>query len=467
MLQIDLCIWYNFYVERNEVDMTNLPKEFLSRMKVMLKDGFDEFEASFDKERLYGLRINTLKCDAGVVFERFSLQPIPWCDTGYYYDGESSPGKDVLHDAGAYYIQEPSAMAVVESMNVKEGDTVLDLCAAPGGKSTQIACKLAGKGLLVSNELIPSRAKILSQNIERMGIGNCIVLNERPDVLAGRFAKAFDKILVDAPCSGEGMFRKNALAVDEWSQKAVINCKARQIEILDHAADMLKDGGTLTYSTCTFSKEENEEVIDSFLSRHDRFRVVSSAYKFDSGISIDGGSRNGEITLCNRIYPHKVDGEGHFFAVLQSDGEKLPSDYSEQIPSIDAKTLKEWNIWQKENLCIEIKADLSFGQNLYAMPQGTPRLNGLKVLRAGLHLGEIKKNRFEPSHSLALALGVGQVKRVLDLDSKAAEKFISGQTVEYGGEKGWTLVACNGISLGWCKCDGVYAKNHYPKGLRK
>jgi len=221
---------------------------------------------------------------------------------------------------------------------------VLDLCAAPGGKSTQIACKLAGKGLLVSNELIPSRAKILSQNIERMGIGNCIVLNERPDVLAGRFAKAFDKILVDAPCSGEGMFRKNAVAVDEWSQEAVINCKARQIEILDHVANMLKNGGTLTNSTCTYSKEENEEVIDSFLSRHDRFRVVASAYKFDSGIPIDGGSRNGEITLCNRVYPHKVGGEGHFFAVLQSDGEKLPSDYSEQIPSIDAKALKEWNV---------------------------------------------------------------------------------------------------------------------------
>ncbi|MDE5548871.1 MAG: RsmB/NOP family class I SAM-dependent RNA methyltransferase [Clostridia bacterium] len=254
-------------------NMLDLPKEFSARMKNMLGDEFEEFAKSFGKDKFQALRINTLKTDGEIVKKTFSLKPVEWCSQGYYYGADERPGKSALHEGGAYYIQEPSAMAVVENLDVQAGETVLDLCAAPGGKSTQIACLLGGKGLLVSNEIIPSRAKILSQNIERLGVKNCIVLNESPKSLAERFVGIFDKILVDAPCSGEGMFRKNQIAIDEWSEENVKLCKARQLDILDEAVKMLKSGGRIVYSTCTFSKEENEEVVDEFLSKYPDFEA--------------------------------------------------------------------------------------------------------------------------------------------------------------------------------------------------
>ncbi|MDE6189256.1 MAG: RsmF rRNA methyltransferase first C-terminal domain-containing protein, partial [Clostridia bacterium] len=372
-----------------------------------------------------------------------------------------------LHEGGAYYIQEPSAMAVVENLKIEEGDMVLDLCAAPGGKSTQIAAKLNSTGLLIANEIIPSRAKILSQNIERMGVKNCIVLNESPKSLADRFCGIFDKILVDAPCSGEGMFRKNPSAIDEWSEDNVAACKQRQLDILEQAATMLKSGGRMVYSTCTFSLEENEEVIDEFLSRHEDFEVAPPVFEFCKGFPIKGGTRNEELALTNRIFPHKFVGEGHYFAVLQRKGSLEKKSYSRQSPKISPAQVKIFDDWQRQNLNIQFAANLSFGDNLYAMPEGTPKLNGLKVERAGLHLGLILKNRFEPSHSLALALNTSQAKRSLNLTQEEAVKYIGGQTLEREGEKGWSLAAYDGITLGWCKLDGIYAKNHYPKGLRR
>ena len=447
--------------------MLDLPKEFYSRMKSMLDSDFDDFIASFDKDKFQALRINTLKTDGEIVKNTFSLTPVKWCEQGYYFDSEERPGKSVLHDGGAYYIQEPSAMAIADNLEVREGDIVLDLCAAPGGKSTQIACALNSKGLLIANEIIPSRAKILSQNIERMGIKNCIVLNESPKSLAQRFVGMFDKILVDAPCSGEGMFRKNALAIEEWSQENVRLCKARQLDILDEAVKMLKSGGRIVYSTCTFSKEENEEVVEEFLSKYPDFEVVPSKYKFCKGFAIDGSRHNGMLELTNRIFPHKFDGEGHFFAVLQHKGESENIKYSLQSSKISQSQVKIFNDWQKENLNTDFIADLAFGDNLYAMPKGTPRLDRLKVERAGLHLGCVIKNRFEPSHSLALALKLGDAQRTLELSEEDADKYIGGQTLVCESEKGWTLVAYRGISLGWCKCDGGLAKNHYPKGLRR
>ncbi|MDE5990490.1 MAG: RsmF rRNA methyltransferase first C-terminal domain-containing protein [Clostridia bacterium] len=447
--------------------MLDLPKEFSARMKSMLNGDFDAFIASFDKDKFQGLRINTLKTDGEIVKKTFSLRPVEWCEQGYYFGSDERPGKSVLHECGAYYIQEPSAMAVAENLDVQDGESVLDLCAAPGGKSTQIACALNSTGLLVANEIVPSRAKILAQNIERMGIRNCIVLNESPKSLAERFVGIFDKILVDAPCSGEGMFRKNSLAIDEWSQEGVKLCKVRQLDILAEAVKMLKSGGRIVYSTCTFSKEENEEVVDEFLSKYPDFEVLPSKYKFCNGFPIDGGEHNDTLALTNRIFPHKFDGEGHFFAILQHKGKREDIKYSLQSTKISGAQIKIFNDWQKENLTEDIVADLSFGDNLYAMPKGTPRLDRLKVERAGLHLGIVKKNRFEPSHSLALALKPSQVKRILDLSEEDATKFIGGQTLSCDGEKGWTLMMYGGISVGWSKCDGSYAKNHYPKGIRK
>ena len=447
--------------------MQQLPQEFLSRMKNMLGDEYDVFLKSYDKNKIQGLRINALKCDGKAVFDEFQLRAVPWCDSGYYFDADDRPGKSVLHEGGAFYIQEPSAMAVVESMGVQRGDAVLDLCAAPGGKSSQIACKLQGDGLLISNEIIPSRAKILSQNIERMGVRNCVVLSQSPDALSVRLRGVFDKILVDAPCSGEGMFRKNPLAVDEWSPENVENCKVRQLDILDKAVKMLKSDGVIVYSTCTFSKQENEEVIDEFLQNNEDFEVAKSNFEFCQGYTLDNGKFNAQLVKTNRIFPHKFDGEGHFFAVLKRNGEKSKTKYPLQAVKVDAKAVKEFKAWQNENLSAQFDANLSFGQTLYSMPDGTPRLDGLKVERAGLQLGEYRKNRFEPSHALAMALKVGEVKRTLSLTKQDAEKYLSGQTLDADGIKGWALVMYNGVSLGWCKCDGTYAKNHYPKGLRK
>ena len=447
--------------------MLKLPQEFLSRMENMLGEEYAEFLQSYDKDKIQGLRLNTLKCDGEAVFDEFELRPIAWCESGYYFNAEERPGKSVLHEGGAFYIQEPSATAVVESMGASKGETILDLCAAPGGKSSQIACKLQGEGLLISNEIIPSRAKILSQNIERMGVRNCVVLNQSPAELAKRFKGMFDRILVDAPCSGEGMFRKNPLAVEEWSLANVENCKQRQLDILDSAVEMLKDGGVIVYSTCTFSKQENEEVIDEFLQRYDDFEVIESKFKFNAGYALEGGKYNEQLVKTNRIFPHRFDGEGHFFAVLKRGGETGESKYALQQSKADPKAVKEYKAWQRDNLNVEFDANLSFGQTLYCMPYGTPRLDGLKAERVGLQLGQYLKNRFEPSHALAMALKSGEVKRVLSLDKQNAEKYLSGQTLDADGVKGWALAVYKGVSLGWCKCDGVYAKNHYPKGLRK
>ncbi|MDE7337377.1 MAG: RsmF rRNA methyltransferase first C-terminal domain-containing protein [Clostridia bacterium] len=447
--------------------MLDLPKEFLSRMKDMLGNEFDAFISSYDKDTFRALRINTLKTSVETVKNTFSLKPVDWCKQGYYYDETERPGKSVFHESGAFYIQEPSAMAVAENLDVKEGDTVLDMCAAPGGKTTQIACALNSTGLLIANEIIPSRAKILSQNVERCGVKNCVVLNESPKTLSERFCGIFDKVLVDAPCSGEGMFRKNPLAVNEWSTDNVELCKARQLDILDDAVKTLRSGGRIVYSTCTFSKQENEEVIDEFLSKYPEFKVVSANYEFCKGFPIDGSQRNSMIATTNRIFPHKFDGEGHFFAILQHIGDREEVKYSLQPSKISQSQVKIFKEWQRENLNTEFVADLSFGDNLYAMPKGTPRLDRLKVERAGLHLGSVIKNRFEPSHSLALALRQDEVKRTLELSKEDALKYIGGQTLSSDGEKGWTLAVYQGISIGWCKCDGNYAKNHYPKGLRK
>ncbi len=451
---------------KQDIDTAVLPQEFLREMQQLLKDEYEDFIRQYSHDKKQALRINTLKSDVDTVRKEFELIPVPWCENGYYYEESSRPGKSVLHEGGAFYIQEPSAMAVAENLDVRKGETVLDLCAAPGGKSTQIACKLQGSGLLVSNEIIPSRAKILSQNIERMGIRNCIVTCESPAKLAQRYAGMFDKILVDAPCSGEGMFRKNPLAVSEWSPENVANCKTRQLDILDSAVKLLKSGGRIVYSTCTFSLKENEEVIDEFLTRYSDFEVIPAAYPFCKGYQVSGSGHNDKLQLTNRIFPHKFEGEGHFFAVLRHKGERGYDGYCKYRGRVDKKLLSLYSAWQKENINIEFDGNALFGQNLYCVPEGAPDFDRLKIERAGLCLGEFKKDRFEPSHALAMALKPQEARQIVSLDKQSAEKYIAGEAIPCD-TKGWALVVYNGVSLGWAKGDGNLAKNHYPKGLRK
>ena len=441
-----------------------LPTQFLTRMQAMLGDEYEQFLASYDHEKYQSLRINTLKADKEEFLKQapFKLEQVAWAENGFYYEGTDQPGKHPYHEAGVYYIQEPSAMVPAGLLEAQPGERILDLCAAPGGKSTQIASAMQGKGLLICNEIHPARAKILSENVERMGICNAMVTNETPQKLADIFPDYFDRIMVDAPCSGEGMFRKNEEACEQWSEENVQLCADRQDEILDCAAVMVRPGGRIVYSTCTFAPLEDEGSVERFLSRHPEFALVKDM----------------------RLWPHKVKGEGHYAAVLVRAGEvgesyacRSRNGMEIGIPTGKNNLQKEcgdYFAFEKEYLKGSMQEKLTgtylkFGDQLYLCPPKMPATKGLKVLRPGLHLGTMKKNRFEPSHALALALTPEEAVFSCDLpaDSKEARDYLNGMTFRAEGEKGWYLITVDGYSMGWGKLAGGVMKNHYPKGLRK
>ncbi len=589
------------------LDGSMLPEKFLERMQRMLGEEYGAFLESFGQERYQALRLNPLKLGAdgrsaaealgggrclppagssgepvpktdsllspesertlspeggspllpkgesplspgaGGAKDFAHLAKVPWAENGYYYQPGDQPGKHPYHEAGLYYIQEPSAMAPAELLEVQPEERVLDLCAAPGGKSTQIAAKLQGRGVLFCNEIHSARAKILSENIERMGICNACVTNEPPERLAEFFPEYFDKILVDAPCSGEGMFRKNDAACGEWSQENVALCAERQDGILDCAARMLRPGGRLVYSTCTFAPEEDEGSVGRFLQRHGEFSVLP-ADKAGLGLWEAAGSGEtigsdravcsgetigGDRAVCSgnaigsdrtagscktiggndaagnraaacdkaldevpewfpgeasglkgtlRLWPHRIKGEGHFAAVLQKAGD-VPQGYSGSAVNGTIKGLSEKELeklTEFREFCDDMlrfsmphfKAPavyIRFGDNLYLVPEGMPSLKGLKVLRPGLHLGEIKKGRFEPSHALALALAPKDAAHIWNMaygDSRIRD-YLRGGTFPAEGEKGWYLICVDGFSIGWGKLAGGIMKNHYPRGLRR
>lgn len=377
-------------------------------------------------------------------------------------------------------------MLPVTLLQARPGERILDLCAAPGGKSTQIAAAMKGQGLLVCNEIHPARAKILSENIERMGVTNALVVNHAPDVLARHFPGYFDRILVDAPCSGEGMFRKNEEAFLEWSPENVQRCAERQDEVLSYAAEMLAPGGRLVYSTCTFAPAENEGSVSRFLQKHPEFSLLDTKKEF----GMEGGrpdwadAESGDFILAEmgktiRLWPHKLKGEGHFAAVLEKKGGKSAEDGEGTLiragrfgaeKGIAAKEYGDYLTFEKEYLKTEKRGVfLMFGEQLYVVPEGTPSLKGLKVLRPGLHLGTMKKNRFEPSHALALSLKPEEAVLCTFLKSGdgLAEKYINGQTFGTEDKNGWHLICVDGYSLGFGKAAAGIMKNHYPKGLRK
>ena len=455
-----------------------LPQEFQERMQEMLGDEYLEFLKGYDKPRFHALRRNPLKIEEQEFLDKipYELTPVPWAEHGYYYKHEDQPGKHCFHEAGLYYIQEPSAMSVVEYLEVKPGEQVLDLCAAPGGKTTQIAGFMNGQGLLVCNEIHPQRAKILSENIERLGVRNALVTNETPQKLSAVFPGFFDKILVDAPCSGEGMFRKNEEALVEWSPENVQMCADRQDEILEEVAKMLRPGGRICYSTCTFAPAENEDCMARFITSHPEFHLVEVEKKGNMSAGNPKFAVNPveglERTI--RLWPHKLDGEGHFIAVLEKDGilekEYKPISRNGNEKLLKEKDCQEYLEFEKEFLNIKAGRELfMFGEQLYAMPENMPGLKGLKVLRPGLHLGTLKKKRFEPSHALALALKPEEAVNIWDLkaDSLEIKQYLSGQTFNAEGPKGWYLITVEGYSIGWGKLTGNVMKNHYPKGLRK
>lgn len=471
-----------------------LPEAFQKKMKAILGEEYDDFLAGFEKPRHYGLRVNIAKITVEEFKELvpFHLTQIPWVENGFYYEEEDAPTRHPYYYAGLYYIQEPSAMTTASRLPVGPGERVLDLCAAPGGKATELGAKLFGEGLLVANDISASRVKALLKNIEVMGIPNSFLLNEVPAKIAEQFPAYFDKILVDAPCSGEGMFRKNEAACEEWNPENVRLCAERQDGILDCAASMLAPGGRIVYSTCTFAPAENEGSMTRFLLRHPEFHIVEvkKAEGMSAGVPEWAyfGEKMGqvlpEIAQTIRLWPQHLKGEGHYLAVLEKEG-TLRQGYCRNgeekgIPAKDLKVpgkgIVEFLDFAKDTFDPQTLAGLEkngtylkFGDQLYLAPKGMPSVKGLKVLRPGLHLGTVKKNRMEPSHALALALKKEQVRYTADLasDGEVIRGYLNGGTFSYEGEKGWYLIMADGFSSGWGKLAGGIMKNHYPKGLRK
>lgn len=454
-----------------------LPIEFLDEMKSLLKDEYDAFLNSYDEEKTSSLRINTLKIDKdkfkelGIFNIDFNKDSIPWSDEGYYLNSDVFPGKSPLHDAGAFYLQEPSAMSVVGNTDISEGEKILDLCAAPGGKSTYILSKLNNTGLLVSNEINNTRVKALGENIERFGAGNVVITNTSSDKLLKFFKGYFDKIFIDAPCSGQGMFRKDEYAITDWSEDKVVECSAIQKDIIKDSFDMLKEGGMIIYSTCTFTERENEDIINEFLEHNSNSRLVS----------------------MERIWPHREKGEGHFCSRIEkiSDEEFLDVQFdhngdnkykkkkqkikeNRRVNSNSVKLFEEFKeiVFVENSLFENNTRDFELKEHkdmIYLIPKLGIDLSGLKVMRSGLCLGELKKNRFEPSHSLAMALKPNDVVNYIDFahDSDEISKYLYGESMNTGGNRGWILVCVEGVSLGWGKESNGVLKNKYPKGLRR
>ena len=428
-----------------------LPEEFLTRMKKQLGEEYDAFLSGLERPRAVALRFNPLKGARPAL--PFVGQPVPWEKEGFYYDPESRPGLHVYHEAGVYYLQEASAMAPVALLDPQPGEKVCDLCAAPGGKTTQIAGRMGGEGFLLCNEINPKRAKILSRNIERMAVSNALVTNEHPERLAQKYPGFFDRVLVDAPCSGEGMFRKEEAAVTDWSQETVEMCARRQAEILHSAACLVRPGGRLVYSTCTFAPEEDEMAVAAFLEAHPEF----------SPEKVEGPWFEKGENASFRMWPHKLLGEGHFAAVFRkTEGE------SEEIPEIKGEKLpKQWNDFAKElDIRLPEGKAVTFGQNLFWVPVQMPDIARMKVMRPGLELGTVKKDRFEPDHALALWLKECKNVQRYGADSEEMKAYIHGDVVP-SEKKGWCLVCADGYGIGWGKGDGRVLKNHYPKGLRR
>ena len=430
-------------------------------MRSLLGGEFDEFIKTRDDLPYRGIRVNTLKCTKETLERNlsFPLTQTPFCTDGFYIPPDvEGIGSHPLHCAGAFYVQEPSAMSAVTMLKPEKGEFVLDLCAAPGGKSSQIAAALRGEGLLWSNEIVKSRANILLSNLERLGVRNAVVSSCHPRTLCERLGGVFDKILVDAPCSGEGMFRKDENAVREWSEENVTACANRQLQILESAKLALKSGGAIVYSTCTFSSEENEGVVTRFLDRNPEFELEDSGESF---------GRN-TLKYAKRIFPMD-GGEGHFAAKFRHKGEPMPIGGG-QVPLLK-KAGAEAEKMYDENFSSHPFGDFLtvHGTQLLALPKELPPLGGLGVLRAGVYLGEIRKNRIEPAHAAFMAARPEDCAEFVDFPctDERLLRFLHGEEIEVDENlRGYIAVCAAGVIAGFGKASNGVLKNKYPKGLR-
>ena len=464
-------------------DVRQLPEAFLLKMQELLGEEFGQYLESFKEEWKPGLRVNTLKLSPGELAELvpWNLEPVPWADNGFYYDGTLDgevlrPSKHPAYYAGLYYLQEPSAMTPAAMLPVVPGDRVLDLCAAPGGKSTELASKLKGRGMLVSNDISYSRARALLKNLELAGAANICVTSEAPEKLAGVWPEFFDKILVDAPCSGEGMFRRDEDMVKDWNEKGPEYYVPIQRQILSQAAAMLRPGGYMLYSTCTFSVEEDDGNVAYVLEEFPQMQLC--CLDLDK---VPGACGGFGLSGCMRLFPHRLKGEGHFLALMRKKGGDDGG--KEILPPMDPGTAgKRVRAVEKEKeldaFLRQSGAEWDYGRivihqdNAYYLPEGLAWNLPLRFLRTGLFLGELKKGRFEPSQALAMSMKAGQFPNTVSFpagDSRVL-RYLKGETISLEGDeglvKGWCLAAMEGFPLGWAKGTGMSLKNKYYPGWR-
>lgn len=475
--------------------MSNLPESFLAVMQEILKEEYPDFIRGYEQSRQYGLRVNTSKISVEQ-FEKiapFHLTKIPWISNGFYYEEEDFPARHPFYQAGLYYLQEPSAMTPASRLPVSPGERVLDLCAAPGGKATALGAGLKGQGLLVANDINKARAKALLRNIELFGLPNVFVTNEAPRRLLESFPEYFDKVMVDAPCSGEGMFRKNPAVVESWKEKGPDYFSGIQKEIILNAYDMLKPGGKMLYSTCTFSPLENEAVITHLLTKRPGSAVISMEdYEgFRPGLTKGAGfTFHPDCQKARRIWPHHMAGEGHFLALIEKQGAVLSFERKSEKETRGKKgkkndrNLREKQMKKEERVLLEqflsgisypfIKDALEVrGEKVYYVPNPPFEGLGIHFLRNGVYLGDLKKNRFEPSQPFALMLHEGQFANVLNFreDDPRLLKYLQGESFEVadlltGQTNGWILVETQGYPLGFGKLVNHMLKNKYPSGWR-
>ena len=449
--------------------MKQLPKEFIKRMKALLGNEYSDYEKAVNEQPVRAFRVNTDKISIKD-FEKinpFGSEKIAYAQNGYYLDYDKV-GNHPFHHAGIVYVQEPAAMAPAECLAINPDWKILDMCAAPGGKSTQLKNKLGENGLLVSNEIIPSRCKILTGNIERLGLKNCVTTCMDSARVAATFPDTFDAVMVDAPCSGEGMFRKEQIAIDEWSQENVDKCAKRSAEILENAVKCLKSGGYIIYATCTFSLQENEMTVDAFLKSHPDFEItpVSEAVQKAtvSGVEFDGCECQ-NIHYARRFYPHKNCGEGQFMALLHHKGESVATQKRGKLQNakIDSVLLE----FLDDTLENYEKEDITFYGDTPVFFSGDIEIKKGSAFMCGVTIGDIKKNYILPHHQFFMAYGK-DFKRKIDLapDSEEIIKYLRGEVIEANASNGWAAVTVCGVTLGGGKIVNGKLKNHYPKGLR-
>lgn len=450
-------------VENDRSGWDIYPRGFIERMKELLGADLDEFLARLS-EPAEGLRVNTLRLAPDALKQRvpFRLEPLGFAPEAFVLEGGTRAGRHPYHAAGLYYLQDPPAMAVARMIAPQPGERVLDLAAAPGGKATHLAALMGNTGVLVANDVSAARARELLGNVERCGVRNTIVLAESVGRLVDHFGAYFDRVLLDAPCSGEAMFHKSAAARSEWSEAAVAGCARRQQELLLAAAELTREEGLLVYSTCTFEPEENEEVVARFLdARADFVSEVLAA-----PVGAEGGSEAGY-----RLWPHRVPGAGHFVAGFRragAGGTRRPDAWRTQRPRDVLARFETFRGEVTPGLEIEMERVTRVGENLFEVPAGAPSVAGLRVVGSGLRLGRDAGNRFEPAHALAMATAVTEMPDSVALaaDDPRVQRYLQGHPIEAEGRPGWTVVMVDGFPLGWGKRSGSTVKNHYPKGLR-